>query len=97
MLQQKWVKIAPHLVDTVLLLTGIWMALQLKQLNGNLAWLWPKMIALLLYIVSGMIAFRFAKKQTTRILFWLLALASAAYILVTAYTKNPLWVLQMAL
>lgn len=90
-LKRKWIKIAPHLVDTVLFVTGIWQAILLQRINADLTWLWPKLIALLLYIIFGLVVFRFARTVSGQVTFWLLALLCAVYILVTAYTRNPTW------
>jgi cytochrome b561 len=43
-LQQRWVKIVPHLVDTVLLLSGFWLAWQLGA-AGVRGWLGAKLVA----------------------------------------------------
>ena len=56
-LQQKFVRIAPHVIDTLLLLTGILMALELADGFAN-AWLIAKLVALFGYIGFGVLALR---------------------------------------
>jgi len=92
-MQQRWVKIAPHSIDTVLLTSAILLAWQLGYTPFNSPWLVAKIIALLLYIVLGMLAFRFAKTQTLRLYAWLAALLTFAYIVAAATTHDPLLLL----
>ncbi len=57
MLQQKWVRIAPHIVDTLLLILGVTLAFGLP--GGALqGWLGAKLFALLLYIGFGVMTLR---------------------------------------
>jgi len=89
-MQQRWVKIAPHSIDTVLLVSAIWLAWQLGYTPFNSPWLAAKIIALFVYIGLGMLAFRFAKTKTTRLYAWLAALLTFAYIVAAAITHDPL-------
>ena len=90
-LQHTWVKRLPHFVDSLLLFTAILMLFELK-LNPFLEpWLTAKIIFLFLYILFGLCAFRFSKTQTQKVVSLLAALLSVAYIVQTAFTKNP-WV-----
>ena len=50
MLQRRWVRIAPHVVDTVLLASAIWLVFDIGQYPGTHAWLTAKVIGLLAYI-----------------------------------------------
>jgi uncharacterized membrane protein SirB2 len=51
MLQRAWVKVAPHVIDTVLLASAIGLTIQIRQYPGSEAWLTAKLVALVLYIV----------------------------------------------
>ena len=84
-------KILPHIIDTVLLVSAIVLLVQWHVNPFEHAWLFAKIIALLLYIVFGMIAFRFGKTKQQRLFAWLAALVCVSYIVQTALTKNP-WV-----
>jgi uncharacterized membrane protein SirB2 len=89
-MQQRWVKIAPHSIDTVLLISAILLAWQLGYTPFNSPWLAAKIIALLVYIGLGMLAFRFAKTNAIRLYTWLAALIAFAYIVMAAITHDPL-------
>jgi uncharacterized membrane protein SirB2 len=88
-MQQRWVKIAPHSIDTVLLISAILLAWQLGYTPFNSPWLAAKIIALLIYIGLGMLAFRFAKTNVIRLYAWLAALIAFAYIVMAAITHDP--------
>lgn len=88
-MQQRWVRIAPHSVDTVLLVSAIALAWQLGVTPFNSPWLAAKIIALLLYIGLGMLAFRYAKSFEMRLTAWLAAQLVFVYIVLAAITHNP--------
>lgn len=89
-MQQRWVKIAPHSVDTVLLASAIALAWQLGVTPFNSPWLTAKIVALLVYIGLGMLAFRFARTTAQRLTAWLGALLVFGYIVAAAITHDPL-------
>jgi len=89
-LQQRWVRIIPHIVDTVLLISAIAMALKIHQYPFVHSWLTAKVIGLLVYIVAGMVALTYGKTKRQRLFAFFLALISFAYIMMVAMTKNPL-------
>lgn len=88
-MRQRWVKIAPHSIDTVLLTSALLLAWQLGYTPFNSPWLAAKIVALLLYIALGILAFRFAKTNGTRLATWLTALLTFVYIVTTAITHDP--------
>lgn len=88
-LQQRWVKILPHVIDTLLLSSAIFLAITLHQNPVRDAWLAAKIAGLLLYIVLGMIALRRGKTRKTRITAWIAAQIVFLYIVLVALTKNP--------
>ena len=89
-LQQRWVKITPHVVDTILLMSAITLAVQVQQDPINDSWLSAKVAGLLIYIGLGMMALRFAKTRKMRISAWIAAQAAFLYIVLVALTKNPI-------
>jgi len=89
-MRQRWVKIVPHSIDTVLLASAIGLAWQLGATPFNSPWLAAKIVALLLYIGLGMLAFRFARSNRQRLAAWLAALFTFAYIVRVAMTHDPL-------
>ncbi|MBY0475541.1 MAG: SirB2 family protein [Nitrosomonas sp.] len=88
-LRQRWVKILPHINDTVLLVSAILLAIAIQQNPLEHAWLAAKIFGLLVYIGLGMVAMRFGKTRKTRIAAWVAALFVFAYIVLVALTKSP--------
>ncbi len=85
----RWLRIAPHLNDTVLLGAAIALAWLSGQYPLALPWLSAKVLGLLMYIVVGRIALRPDVSTTTRLLAFAGALASVGYIVGVAMTRSP--------
>jgi uncharacterized membrane protein SirB2 len=90
LVNKKWLKITPHIIDTVLIVSAIMLYLRSGLELFSTPWLMAKIIALLLYIALGLIAFRFGKTSTIRLIAWFEAILVFAYIIGVAITKNPL-------
>jgi uncharacterized membrane protein SirB2 len=82
-------KIAPHIFYTLLLATGISLVVQLQLSPMAQPWLLAKLIALVVFIVLGVLAFKHPN-VTVRKIVWLLALVVFVYIASVAMSKNPL-------
>jgi len=95
LLRHRWARVLPHVIDTLLLGSAIGMLLIWRVSPLQLDWLSAKIIALLLYIGLGMVAFRFGKSRKARVNAWLLALLTAGYIVSVAYSKSPLGFLHL--
>lgn len=89
-MQQRWVKIAPHIIDTVLLGSAITLAVLLDISPFSAPWLAAKIIALLLYIVLGSIAIKRGRTRRVQLGAWLAAQAVFLYIVLTALTHDPM-------
>ncbi len=89
-LQQRWVKITPAINDSLLLLSAIALVILTAQFPGPVAWINAKILALILYIVLGIIALKRGKTREIRITAWCLALLTYAYITMVALNKNVL-------
>ncbi|SFI48186.1 SirB2 family protein [Nitrosomonas sp. Nm34] len=89
-LQQRWVKIMPHVIDTVLLTSAITLAVLIQQYPLADAWLTAKVAGLLLYIGLGITAFRFGKTYPIKVGAWIMAQIVFFYIVLVALTKNPI-------
>lgn len=89
-LEQRWVKIAPHVIDTLLLGSAIGLAVWSSQYPGQSPWLSAKLVALVAYIGLGTVALKRGRTRQVRALAFVGALACFAYILAVAVTKNPL-------
>lgn len=87
-LRERWVRIAPHVVDTILLASAIYLAVTIRQYPGVNPWLTAKVAALVVYIVLGSIGLKRGKTRRIRIIAWLAALATFAYIVGVALTRN---------
>lgn len=90
LLWRPWVRILPHFIDTLLLASGLWMAVLIDQYPGTSPWLSAKLIGLLVYIALGLVALRLGRTKAIRALALLAALACFAYIVLVAITRNPL-------
>ena len=89
MLSKKWVKILPHVISTILLVSGIVLAVHLSMSPGSQPWLMAKIIGLIAYIGLGVAAFK-VPNPNARKLHWISALIVFAYIVSVAISKNPL-------
>lgn len=88
-LQRRWLKILPHCIDTLLLISGVTLAYQLQQAPFvNSPWLSAKLVGLVLYIVAGSFAIKRAPSARGRLGFGLLALVLFAYIVAVAASKQ---------
>ncbi len=90
LLQQRWVKTTPHIVDTLLLVSAITLAVQLHLSPLEQPWLMAKIIALLVYIGIGMLALRYGRSKTIRLYAWLFGLVTIGYIVSVAFSKSAL-------
>jgi uncharacterized membrane protein SirB2 len=88
MLQRRWVRIAPHVVDTLLLASAIGLAAWSQQYPGQQPWLTAKVCALLGYIVLGTIALKRGRTEGQRGAAFAGALALFGYIVLAAVTKK---------
>lgn len=89
LLQSRAVKVLPHIIDTLLLVSAVTLLLILQLSPLAQPWLIAKILALLIYIGLGMVALRFGRTRKTKVMAWLLALLTAGYIVSVAYSKNP--------
>lgn len=89
-MDSRWVKIAPHLVDTLLLLSAIALVMITQQYPGETAWINAKIAALLVYIGLGVVVIKAKVSDRTRLIAWFGALATFGYILAVAKSHQPL-------
>jgi uncharacterized membrane protein SirB2 len=85
-LNARWTRVAPHVNDTVLLLAAIYLATS----YGLQPWIVAKIVALVAYILIGMIALRRGPTKSVRIAAWVAAQLVFLYIVAVAVTKDPL-------
>lgn len=89
LLQQRWAKIVPHVVDTVLLASALVMVFWSGQYPFVQSWLTAKVFALIAYIVLGTIALKRGKTKQVRVAAFIAALTVFAYIVKVALTRQP--------
>ena len=89
-LQMKILKIAPHIVDTGLLIAGLSIAVLAGMKPGEQPWLMAKLIALVVYILLGTIAIKRGKTYPIRATAFVAALVTFGYMIAVAITKNPM-------
>jgi len=86
----KWLRVLPHIVDTLLLASGLTLAFLIHQYPFvNSGWLTAKVIGLIAYISLGMFAFRSTSPQAARWTMWVMALLVFGYIVSVAITMSP--------
>lgn len=89
----RFVRIAPHIIDTLLLASAIALAVRLQQYPFVHGWLTAKVLALAAYIVLGSIGLKYGKTRAVRRAAWVAALLTFGYIVAVATTRQPLpWI-----
>ena len=88
-MKRRWVRIAPHVVDTVLLGSAIALAVMSRQYPVATDWLTAKVVGLVAYIALGLVALRFGRTRRIRLAAWIAAQAVFFYIIAVALTRSP--------
>lgn len=88
LLQQRWVRIAPHVIDTLLLLSAIALAVWTSQYPFQQPWLTAKLCALVGYVGLGVVALKTGKTKTVRTAAFAGAALLFCYIVLVAVSKN---------
>jgi len=90
LLQRKWARLVPPVIDTILLASAIVLAVTIHQYPFVHTWLTAKVVGLFFYIGLGMLALTYGKTKAMRIGTWVAAQLCFFYIVAVAITKNPL-------
>ena len=90
LLQTRFVRVAPHVVDTVLLASALGLAWTSRQYPVRQGWLTAKVAGLLAYVVLGSIALKHGRTRVIRVIAFVLALCAAGYVVSAAVTRSPL-------
>ena len=88
MLQRRWVRILPHAVDSLLLISALTMVIWSEQYPFVQGWLTAKVLALVVYIALGTIALKRGRTRLVRVLAFIAALMVFMYISSVAMTKQ---------
>ena len=84
--QDKWVKIAPHVIDTLLLAFGVALAVRLS-ISPFSGWLGAKLVGLFVYIGFGVMTMR-ASSRALRLVGFVGALLAVIYIFAVAFARS---------
>lgn len=90
LLKRRWVKIVPHVIDTVLLVSAVVLAVTIRQYPLVAPWLTAKVLGLVAYIGLGMIALRRGRSKRMRVAMWIAAQLVFFYIVAVALTKSAM-------
>ena len=94
LLTRRWVRILPHVNDTLLLLSGVALVMitHFYPFTPQGSWLTEKLLAVIIYIALGFVALsRRPRTDRTRWIAFLIALIALVAIITLALTKMPLW------
>ena len=89
LLQAKFARVAPHVVDTLLLVSAILLSWQSAQYPFAQGWLTAKLVALIAYIGLGTVALKRGRTKNVRVVAFGLAVLVFAYIVSVALTRDP--------
>jgi len=90
-LQAKWVKITPHIIDTLLLIIGVVMAVKFSINPVEQLWLGEKILAVFAYIFTGYFTLKLARNKPMQIIGYLGAIGWVMLIVRLAMTREPLF------
>ena len=90
-LQAKWVKITPHIIDTLLLTFGVVMAVQYAINPFEQLWLGEKLLAVVAYIFTGYFTLKLARNKPMQIIGYLGAMGWGMSIVRLAMSREPLF------
>jgi len=89
-LDARWVKVLPHINDTVLLVAALSLAAMSDQYPFLTGWVTAKVLGVIAYIILGALALREAGTRTMRIVYWLASMAVFGWIVSVALTRRPM-------
>lgn len=89
LLRARWIRVVPHINDTVLLVAALALAGMSGQYPFVADWVTAKVFGVIAYIILGALALRGASTQTLRIACWLASLAVFGWIVSVALSRQP--------
>ena len=92
-LSAKWVKISPHIIDTLLLTVGVVMAVKYSINPFEQLWLGEKLLAIVAYIFTGYYTLKLARNKAMQIIGYLGAMGWIMLIVRLAMTREPLFLI----
>jgi uncharacterized membrane protein SirB2 len=88
--RHKIFKVIPPVIDTFLLGTGVTLMILIQQYPTEQSWLAVKLIALIVYIVLGVIALNRGDSYKAQVLSFILAVVTILFMVTVARSHNPL-------
>jgi uncharacterized membrane protein SirB2 len=88
LLHHKLTRILPHIIDSLFLAAGIWLAISIRQYPFTHGWLTAKVLGLVTYIILGSLALKHTRGNPGRNLAFLMALLVFAWVVSVARSKN---------
>lgn len=88
MLQKKWLKILPHIVDTILLVSAVTLMVLIQQYPFVDAWVTEKLLALIMYVFMVTLALKLAKTSFMRVIGVVGAISWIAFAGMVAVSKQ---------
>ena len=91
----KWLRIAPHIIDTLLLGLGIVLSIKLAINPAEQLWLGEKLFAVVAYIFTGYYTLKLARNRTMQIIGFLGAMGWVMLIVRIAMSKETVFLAGM--
>lgn len=89
LLGARWIRVLPHINDTVLLVAALTLAAMSGQYPFVADWVTAKVFGVMAYIILGALALRDASTLGMRIACWFASLAVFGWIVSVALTRQP--------
>lgn len=89
LLHKRWLKVLPHVNDTLLLAAALTLAVMAGWYPFVDAWITAKVFGLIAYIILGSLALKPGRGKVMRLASWLAALAVFGYIVSVALLHDP--------
>jgi uncharacterized membrane protein SirB2 len=88
-LARPFLRVLPHVVDTLLLASALWLVSVMHLPFLKTPWLVAKVMGLVAYIVLGSVALRYGRSRRVRMAAFLLALVTVSWIVSVAVLHHP--------
>jgi uncharacterized membrane protein SirB2 len=88
-LNKKWLKITPHVIDTLLLVLGISLIIQTQIYPLQVTWMTEKIVAIFAYIFTGYYTLKLARNRLMQFFGFIGAMSWVVLIFRLAITKQP--------
>ena len=95
LLGARWIRVVPHINDTVLLVAALSLAAMSGQYPFVVGWVTAKVLGVIAYIIRGGLTVRCPITRRMRIVCWFASLAVFGWIVSVALTRQPLGFLAM--